>query len=98
MLKDAEVEEIDCSELVVSFNNIMHDCVNDFVACFVQGNTSNYRLFQGFPKDCVPSNNECKYFVGFNTNTENSTLLEITLMGKATGWIAVGFSKTPNMV
>jgi hypothetical protein len=54
----------------------------------------------GSPKGCNHSNSTtgCDFFLGINTNSENSSYLDFTLEGKAKGWVAVGFSKTPNMV
>ena len=52
----------------------------------------------GFPKGCGQSNSKCDYFLGINTNSKDSTLLDVTLVGKANGWVAVGFSQTPDMV
>lgn len=52
----------------------------------------------GLPEGCDQSSNKCKYFLGINTNTENSSLLDFTLQAKTNGWAAVGFSKTPSMV
>jgi hypothetical protein len=55
-----------------------------------------YRISQGFPRGCKQS--ECEYFVGINTNPEDDRFLDFTLEGQAEGWVAIGFSDTPNMV
>ena len=59
---------------------------------------AQYRVQVGLPKGCDQSSNECDYFLGINTNTENSSLIDFTLQAKTNGWAAVGFSKTPSMV
>ena len=55
-----------------------------------------YRLTHQIPAGCDQS--ECDYFLGISSNRDNNDLLDFTLEGVAEGWIAVGFSKTPNMV
>lgn len=57
-----------------------------------------YRIIVGYPEGCVTSSTKCEYFLGINTNSKDSSLLDFALEGKASGWVAVGFSKTPNMV
>ena len=63
---------------------------------------SQYRVSISSPKGCDQSNSAdghgCDFFLGINTNSENTSYLDFTLEGKAKGWVAVGFSKTPNMV
>ena len=61
-------------------------------------NSSTYRISIRSPSGCNQSSNGCNYFLGINTNNKNSSYLDFTLEGKAKGWVAVGFSKTPNMV
>ena len=61
-------------------------------------NSSTYRISIRSPSGCNQSSNGCNYFLGINTNNKNSNYLDFTLEGKAKGWVAVGFSKTPNMV
>ena len=61
-----------------------------------QGKTTGFRLTKGFPMGCEWATGECTYFLGIDTDENNNIL--ITLEGKANGWVAVGFSKTPNMV
>ena len=56
----------------------------------------DYRLTFRSPPDCAPS--ECNVFVGIDTNTGNSSYLDIYLEGQADGWVAVGFSATSSMV
>ena len=41
---------------------------------------------------------ECDFYLAFRQNTDNSTYLDFDLWGKTTGWVAIGFSLTPNMV
>lgn len=48
------------------------------------------------PKDCVQP--LCDFFLGINDNSADKNVLDFTLEGKAKGWVAVAFSKTPNMV
>ena len=37
-------------------------------------------------------------FVGIDTNSGDPGFLDIYLEGMADGWVAVGFTKSPNMV
>ena len=53
---------------------------------------------KGIPEGCEQSAIKCNFFLGINTNSENSSYLDFTLEGNAKGWVAVGFSKTPSMV
>lgn len=64
----------------------------------LQKEYKQYRLTRAFPEGCKNSNKNCDYFLGIDTNSGNSSLLDFTLEAKAEGWVAVGFSKTPNMV
>ena len=41
---------------------------------------------------------ECDVFVGIDTNVGNPDFLDIYLEGHADGWVAVGFTETPDMV
>ena len=66
---------------------------------FVSQESSTYRISIGIPKDCEKKAiSKCDYFLGINTNGEDSDYLIFTLEGNAKGWIAVGFSETPTMV
>lgn len=56
----------------------------------------NYRLIFRSPANCAPS--DCDIFVGIDTNTGNPDFLDIYMEGSAEGWVAVGFSDSPNMV
>ena len=60
----------------------------------------DYRLIFRAPSNCIPADSQsaCDIFVGIGTNTGNSSYLDIYLEGQADGWVAVGFSKTSNMV
>lgn len=64
----------------------------------LKGESTKYRLTRAFPSGCEHSRKKCDYFLGINTNSGDNSLLEFTLEAKANGWVAVGFSKTPNMV
>ena len=55
-----------------------------------------YRLTHRIPSGCDPS--QCDYFLGISTNANDDNLLDFTLESSAQGWVAVGFSKTPDMV
>ena len=59
-------------------------------------NASDYRLFYREPSGCEPDN--CDIFVGIDTNEGDTTFLDFYLVGKAEGWVAVGFSETSSMV
>ena len=59
-------------------------------------NAGDYRLRYRQPSGCDPDS--CEYFVGIDTNQNDSNFLDFYLVGKARGWVAVGFSKTANMV
>ena len=48
------------------------------------------------PEGCDPS--ACNTFIGIDTNEGNSDYLDIYMEGASEGWIAVGFTETPNMV
>ena len=37
-------------------------------------------------------------FIAIDTNAGNSSYLDIYIEGESQGWVAVGFTKTPNMV
>lgn len=49
-----------------------------------------------FPEGC--HDRECNYFVRIQRDEQDHNLLLFKLEGNAQGWIAVGFSPTPNMV
>ena len=66
-----------------------------YAFCF-QSSSKTFRLSQRIPQNCVQSS--CDFFVGISDDMNDSGVLHFTLEGKAKGWIAVGFSKTPNMV
>ena len=55
-----------------------------------------YRLSFRHPANCTLS--DCNAFIGIDTNAGDPSLLDITMQGMAGGWLAVGFSPTPNMV
>ena len=57
---------------------------------------ADYRLQRREPDGCNPD--DCDYFLGVDTNSGNSSYLDFYLVGRATGWVAVGFSPTANMV
>ena len=48
------------------------------------------------PEGCIES--ECDYFMGISDNEKDTDVLDITLQAKAKGWVAVGFTKTADMV
>ena len=56
----------------------------------------DYRLRRRDPDGCDPD--RCDYFLGISPNSGNSSYLDFYLVGRATGWVAVGFSLTANMV
>ena len=62
----------------------------------LQDNIEMYRLTQRIPQGCVPP--VCDFFLGISNNKQNSSFIDITLEARANGWVAVGFSKTQNMV
>ena len=55
-----------------------------------------YSLQVVSPNGCTCSN--CDLFIGFAINTGDNGFLDIYMEGSAAGWIAVGFSETPDMV
>lgn len=55
-----------------------------------------YRLTFRTPDGCIVSN--CTTFIGIDTNTGDSGVLDIYMEGEALGWVAVGFTETRNMV
>ena len=56
----------------------------------------DYRLTLRTPEGC--SVTDCTSFVGIDTNTGNTGILDIYMEGEAQGWVAVGFTATRNMV
>ena len=40
----------------------------------------------------------CTTFIGIDTNAGNSDYLDIYMEGTTQGWVAVGFTRTANMV
>ena len=55
-----------------------------------------YRLSHRVPSWCYQP--LCDYFVSISTNSADENRLDFTLEGKAEGWLAIGFSKSPNVV
>ena len=56
----------------------------------------DYRIRVTSPDGC--SRSSCDLFIGIDTNTGDNRYIDIYMEGTAAGWIAVGFSDTPNMV
>eukprot|EP00731_Ephydatia_muelleri_P037926 Em0599g4a len=56
---------------------------------------AQYRLVTAIPAGCDPSN--CDYYLGIRTNDEDSEFLDFMMVGKAQGWIAIGFSLKQEM-
>lgn len=69
-----------------------------FTSHTIQANHTSfpYRLTHRIPNGCGQS--QCDYFVGINNNPDYENLLDFTLEGNTKGWVAIGFSTTPNMV
>ena len=63
-----------------------------------QSSVTAYQWSQGVPEGCSDSGRTCDIFVGINSNSKVSNMLDFTLEASAKGWVAIGFSKTPNMV
>ena len=59
-------------------------------------NKTSFSVAVGVPEGCT--GHQCKYFVGIHRDESDRNLVDFTLEGNATGWIAVGFSLTPTMV
>ena len=57
---------------------------------------ADYRLRRRDPSGCDPDS--CDYFMGVDTNSGNSSYLDFYLTADINGWVAVGFSRTSNMV
>eukprot|EP00731_Ephydatia_muelleri_P018005 Em0011g45a len=66
-----------------------------FSKCPRQSLSSEYRLINALPAGCDPSN--CDYYLGIRTNDEDPEFLDFMMVGKAQGWIAIGFSLKPDM-
>ena len=49
-----------------------------------------------FPEGC--RDRECDYIVRIQRDEQDNNLLLFKMEGDAQGWVAVGFSPTPNMV
>ena len=56
----------------------------------------DYPLFFKEPSSCTLS--DCNIFVGIEVNHGNSSFLNFYIEGNAEGWLAVGFTASPNMV
>ena len=56
----------------------------------------DYRLTFRDPPNCIMS--KCDVFIGIDTNAGDPDFLDIYLEGQAGGWVAVGFTETPDMV
>ena len=56
----------------------------------------DYRLRYHNPVNCDPNN--CTYFMGIDTNEGNPFYLDVYLTAEIDGWVAVGFSESPDMV
>ncbi|KAL5487379.1 hypothetical protein EMCRGX_G019973 [Ephydatia muelleri] len=56
---------------------------------------AQYRLVTAIPAGCDPSN--CDYYLGIRTNDEDPEFLDFMMVGKAQGWIAIGFSLKQEM-
>ncbi len=56
----------------------------------------DYRFVVSYPEGC--SRADCNVFIGIDTNAGDNGFLDIYMEGTAEGWVAVGFSETPNMV
>ena len=41
---------------------------------------------------------DCDIFIGMETNEGSDAYLDVYMQGTAAGWLAVGFTVTPNMV
>ena len=63
-----------------------------------QSEPAKHRISLGLPDGCEGSNSTCQFYLGINTNVEDNRYLDIYLEGEAKGWVAVGFTKTANMV
>lgn len=55
-----------------------------------------YRLTHRVPSWCDQA--FCDYFMGIRSDSADKNRLEFTLEGKAEGWLAIGFTKSPNLV
>ncbi len=56
----------------------------------------SYRITLRVPSNCAPAT--CTLFIGVDTNEGNDEYLDVYMEGDTTGWIALGFSETANMV
>lgn len=64
-----------------------------------QNNYPEYRLSLGLPEGCEKTTDtKCEVFLGINSNSDDDSFIDFSLEGKAKGWVAVGFSKTADMV
>jgi hypothetical protein len=90
-----QVLQLQCVTLNI-MNMIKYLCEVMFVYCVQVRAPGDYRLTFRNPPECEPSN--CDVFVGVDTNTGDSSYLDIYLEGQADGWVAVGFSSSRSMV
>ena len=71
---------------------------NVLTKCALQSlDPESYGLRRRAPDGCEP-NATCDYFVGISVNIGDPSYIDVYLSGLATGWVAVGFSPTNNMV
>ena len=56
----------------------------------------DYTVIARSPSGCEPS--ACDRFFGVQVNADNDSYLDFYMEGNAQGWLALGFTLTPNMV
>ena len=64
--------------------------------CLQDRDPAEYRITMRLPQDCQPT--ECDLFIGIDTNAGDNEWLDVYMEGNAERWIAVGFSRTNDMV
>jgi hypothetical protein len=74
--------------------------ITEIVFTSTQSNIATYQWNRGVPEGCSDSGHSltCDIFVGINGNSKDNNMLDFALEANARGWVAIGFSKTPNMV
>ena len=54
-----------------------------------------YSVIARSPSGCARSS--CDFFFAVQVNADNSSFLDLYMEGNANGWLALGFTTSPNM-
>ena len=62
------------------------------------GSPENYAFVLRSPADCSLAAGTCALFVAVKRNASDSAYVDFFLEARSAGWVALGFSTTPDMV